>query len=258
MKVALEIRAGRPRAMEFAENLSDRIRRSGGTVITDAETAPDVVIAVGGDGTMLAAVRHALAFDSPVLGFNLGTLGFLTEAEPDDLDPIVTRLIAGDFEISERMTVAASIGGVSALGINDVVVEKVDTTRLVSLEVVVDDAEFATYHADGLVIATPTGSTAYSFSAGGPLVDPLLDALVMTPVASHSLFERSIVLPPQSQIDITVTKDRLVRVNVDKCDLGELGEGETVSITRGDRKARFITFGAPSFPELVKDKFDLD
>ena len=258
MKFALEIRAGRPRAIEFAENLSDRISRSGGTVITDAETTPDVVIAVGGDGTMLAAVRHALAFDAPVLGFNLGTLGFLTEAEPPDLDPVVARLIAGDYEILERMTVAASIGGVSALGINDVVVEKIDTTRLISLEVVIDDAEFGTYHADGLVIATPTGSTAYSFSAGGPLVDPLLDALVMTPVASHSLFERSMVLPAQSQIDVTVTKDRLVRVNVDKCDLGDLGEGETVSITRGDRDARFITFGAPSFPELVKDKFGLD
>ena len=258
MKFALEIRAGRPRAIEFAENLSERIRRSGGTVITDAETTPDVVIAVGGDGTMLAAVRHALAFDAPVLGFNLGTLGFLTEAEPPDLYPVVARLIAGDYEIVKRMTVAASIGGVSALGINDVVVEKIDTTRLISLEVVVDDEEFVTYHADGLVIATPTGSTAYSFSAGGPLVDPLVDALVMTPVASHSLFERSMVLPAQSQIDVTVTKDRLVRVNVDKCDLGELGEGETVSITRGDRDARFITFGAPSFPELVKDKFGLD
>ena len=258
MKFALETRAGRPAAMEFAERLVAEIKRQKSEVIADVETAPDLVVAVGGDGTMLAAVRRSIAWNVPVLGFNLGTLGFLTEAEATDLEMVVTRLVNNDFEVENRMTVAATIGGVTALGLNDVVVEKIDTTRLVNLDVVIDGSPFTTYRADGLVVATPTGSTAYSFSAGGPLVAPGVDVLVMTPVASHSLFDRSLVLPGASKIDITVSRDRLVKVNVDKCDLGELGEGETVRIERGDRPAHFVSFGATSFPTVVRDKFGLN
>jgi len=139
-----------------------------------------------------------------------------------------------------------------------VVVEKIDTTRLVSLDVVIDGVPFTTYRADGLVVATPTGSTAYSFSAGGPLVAPGVDVIIMTPVASHSLFDRSLVLPSSSKIDITVSRDRLVKVNVDKGALGQLGEGDTVRIKRGNRPARFVSFGASSFPTVVRDKFGLD
>ena len=258
MKFALETRAGRPAAMEFADRLVAEIERHGSQVVADMETAPDVVVAVGGDGTMLAAVRRSVAWDVPVLGFNLGTLGFLTEAEATDLEPVVAGLVGGDFEVEERMTVAATINEVTALGVNDVVVEKIDTTRLVNLDVVIDGSPFTTYRADGLVFATPTGSTAYSFSAGGPLVAPEVDAIIMTPVASHSLFDRSLVLPGSSKIDVTVSRDRLVKVNVDKCDLGQLGEGETVRIERGQRPARFVSFGATSFPTVVKRKFGLD
>ena len=258
MKFALETRAGRPAAKEFADRLVAEVKRHGSEVVDDVETAPDVVIAAGGDGTMLAAVRRSLGFDVPVLGFNLGTLGFLTEAEEEDLEQVVARLVEGAFEVEERMTVAATIGGVTALGVNDVVVEKIDTTRLVTLDVAIDSSPFTTYRADGLVVATPTGSTAYSFSAGGPLVAPGVDVLIMTPVASHSLFDRSLVLPGSSNVDITVSRDRLVKVNVDKCDLGELREGETVRIRRGDRPARFVSLGGSSFPSVVRDKFGLD
>lgn len=258
MKFALETRAGRPAAMEFAERLSAEIERHGSEVVGDPESPPDVVIAVGGDGTMLAAVRRSVAWDVPVLGFNLGTLGFLAEAEASDLESVIAGLVAGEFEVEERMTVAATIGGVRALGVNDVVVEKIDTTRLVNLDVVIDGSAFTTYRADGLVVATPTGSTAYSFSAGGPLVTPGIDMMVMTPVASHSLFDRSLVLPGSSKIDVTVSRDRLVKVNVDKCDLGQLHEGESVRIERGDRPARFVSFGDASFPTVIRKKFGLD
>ena len=258
MKFSLHVRGGRPATREFAERLSHEIERAGGSVSEDPETAPDMVLAVGGDGTMLAAVQTAVAWDVPVLGFNLGTLGFLTEAEPDDLSDVIERLTSRDYEVEARLTVAASIGGVKAIGVNDVVVEKIDSTRLVSLTVVVDGTEFATYRADGLIIATPTGSTAYSFSAGGPVVDPHVDALVLTPVASHSLFDRPMVLPADAQLDITVRRDRLVRVNVDKTDLGQMGEGETVRISKGERAAQFVTFGSTTFPGLVREKFGLD
>jgi NAD+ kinase len=258
MRFAVHVRKGRPAIEEFAARLGEEIASNGGETTNNREVAPDMVLAVGGDGTMLGAVQNAVTWDVPVLGFNLGTLGFLTEAEPDDLAEVVKRLVSGDFEVEERLTVAAAIGGVEAVGVNDVVVEKVDSTRLVSLSVVIDGSEFATYRADGLIVATPTGSTAYSFSAGGPVVDPRVDALVLTPVASHSLFDRPIVIPAESQIDVTVSRDRLVRVNVDKSDLGEIGEGETVRIVKGQRPARFVTFRSTTFPELVRQKFGLE
>lgn len=258
MKFALHVRSGRPGTAEFADRLTAEIDKSGGAVVDDPEVLPDMVIAVGGDGTMLGAVQRAVAWDVPVLGFNLGTLGFLAEAEPGDLTEVVKRLTSMDFEVESRLTVAASIGGVKAVGINDVVVEKIDTTRLVSLSVTIDGTQFADYRADGLIIATPTGSTAYSFSAGGPIVDPHVDALVLTPVASHSLFDRSLVLPADGAIEVTVRRDRLVRVNVDKTDLGQIGGGETVRIVRGDRPAQFVTFGTRTFPGLVRQKFGLD
>ena len=257
MRVALQVRAARPAAEQFSKRLADELQAAGVVVSTEPGVAADLVIAVGGDGTMLAAVQDALQWDVPVVGFNLGTLGFLTAAEPGDLTTVVRRLVGGDYEVDERLTVTAAVGGNSARGVNDVVVEKVDSTRLVSLSVVIDGIEFTTYRADGLIIATPTGSTAYAFSAGGPIVDPDVEALVLIPVASHALFDRSIVLPPDSRIDVTVATDRAVRVNVDKSDLGEIGDGDTVEVRAGERPARFVSFGGSPFPRLVREKFGL-
>lgn len=216
-----------------------------------------MVLGVGGDGTMLVAARIALEDDVPVLGFNLGTLGFLTEAEPSDLETVVPRLLHGDYEVEKRMTVSARAGDREEIGLNDVVIEKIDTTRLVSLDVVIDGSPLTTQRADGLIVATPTGSTAYSFSAGGPLLDPAMSALVVTPVAAHSLFDRSIVVPGDSVIEATVTLDRQVRVNVDKEGLGSLSEGDRVLIRAGERPSRFVTLGHRSFASLIREKFGL-
>lgn len=219
--------------------------------------SPDMVLAVGGDGTMLVAARIALDGDVPVLGFNLGTLGFLTEAEPADLEQVVPRLLEGRYQIEERMTVLARADEREETGLNDVVIEKIDTTRLVSLDVVIDGAPLTTQRADGLIVASPTGSTAYSFSAGGPVLDPAMQALVITPVATHSLFDRSIVVPGSSRIEVTVLTDRMVRVNVDKEGLGTLGEGDRVAISAGRRPSRFVTLGDRSFATLIREKFGL-
>jgi NAD+ kinase len=257
LKFALHIRTGRPEIDVFAGRLQEEIEQAGASIVATGET-PEMVLAVGGDGTMLGAARIAHDWDVPVLGFNLGTLGFLTEAEPEDLAEVVRRLVAGGYEIDERLTITASIEDNSGVGVNDVVIEKIDSTRLVNLEVVIDGTEFATYRADGLIIATPTGSTAYSFSAGGPVVDPGVDALVLTPVAAHSLFDRPVVIPAESEILVTVRRDRPVRVNVDKTVLGHITDGDQVRVGRGDRPARFVTFGGKTFPGLVRDKFGLD
>ena len=257
MKIALEVRQGRrPRAAELADIFASKLESAGGQIV-DTDEIPEMVVAFGGDGTMLAAVRRALAHGVPVLGFNLGTVGFLAEAEPDDLDSVVRRLVAGDYQIEDRLTVTASVDGVSATGVNDVVVEKVDSQRLVSLLVRVDGRDFITYRADGLIIATPTGSTAYSFSAGGPLVDPSIDALVVTPVAAHSLFDRSMVFPAGTEIQVAVATDRPVNVTVDKADLGEMSEDQVAIVRRGAEPARFVTFDQRGFSDTLKAKFEL-
>jgi NAD+ kinase len=258
LKFGLRIRSGRAAIDEFARRLQTEIEAVGGQVVIEDDVAPEMMLAVGGDGTMLVAVHDALEWDVPVLGFNLGTLGFLTEADPDTLGQVVSRLAAGDYDVVDRLTLSASVRGVSEQGINDVVVEKIDSTRLVELEVVVDGTRFTTYRADGLIVATPTGSTAYSFSAGGPIIDPGVDALVLTPVAAHSLFDRPLVLPASSEITVTVLRDRPVRVNVDKEVLGQIGGGDSVTIQRGLRPAHFVTFDSRSFPGLVRDKFGLE
>jgi NAD+ kinase len=257
MKFALEVRQGPENALVFSEKLRASIASVGGEVLEGAER-PDVVIAVGGDGTVLAAAQRALAHDVPVLGFNLGTMGFLAEAEPEDLEWVLERLLAGDYDVAERMTIRATVSGQTATGVNDVVVEKVDSQRLIHLDVAVNGERFVTYRADGLIVATPTGSTAYSFSARGPLVDPELNAMILTPVSAHSLFDRTLVLPARSRLSIVVQRDRPVKVTVDKIDMGHLTAGLTVDIEQGERPARFVRFGQRSFPGLVKEKFGLD
>jgi NAD+ kinase len=257
VRISLHVRSGRPTITEFATGLRRAIEEAGSEIVTVEGEKPDMVLAVGGDGTMLGAARRALAWDVPVLGFNLGTLGFLARAEPSEMESVVGRLLSGEFEVDERLTVSADIGAGAQDGVNDVVVEKIDSTRLVSLEVVVDEIPFTTYRADGLIVATPTGSTAYSFSAGGPVVDPGVSALVLTPVAAHSLFDRPIVLPADSKITVKVRGDRPVRVNVDKTSLGNIGDGGSVAISAGSKPARFVTFGPVGFPGLVREKFGL-
>jgi NAD+ kinase len=269
MKVRLVVHEGRQDVSGFAHQFIESADRAGLSVIADEAMAktvgadvantgiPDMVVAVGGDGTMLAAVQVALAHGVPLFGFNLGTIGFLTEVEPDDLEMVVNALAEGSFTTVSRMGITAALNGNSVSGLNDVVVEKIDTLRLVQLEVEVDGEPFVTYRADGLIVATPTGSTAYSFSAGGPLVDHSIEAILLTPVASHSLFARTMVLSPDATIRVTVNRERPVRVSVDKERLGEADTGEVVEITRSADPIRFVRFGPHSFPRAVTEKFRL-
>ena len=257
MKFSLEVRHGPEEARAFAETLRESIVSLGGEVVDSKQSSPDLVLAVGGDGTMLAGTQQALAHDVPILGFNLGTMGFLAEAETADVKAVVKRLIAGDYDTAQRMTVTATVNGQSVTGVNDVVVEKVDSQRLIHLDVAVNGAHFLTYRADGLIVATPTGSTAYSFSAGGPLVDPDLSALILTPVAAHSLFDRTLVLPPATKLAITVGSDRPVKVTVDKMGLGHLGSAQTVEIERGVHDAQFVRLRRRPFTGLLTEKFGL-
>jgi len=274
MKLALILHPDRDSAAELAAELAAGAARRGIQVTAepaDAARVPgtsirnpgepldaDVVIAVGGDGTVLQAVRVALAADLPVLGVNAGHLGFLTRVEPGLLQEALDALAAGGWPESHRMTLTARVAGKPpVVGLNDVVVEKAVSQHVVKISVTVGAERLVSYRADAVLVATPTGSTAYTFSAGGPLVDPALEVLVITAVAPHNLFARPMVLRPDQHLRLTVDDDRPARVNVDGRTLSMLAPGEQVEVARGERAARFVELWPRNFAVAVREKFHL-
>lgn len=236
----------------------------------DAEV--DVVISIGGDGTMLRAARHAVSRSAELIGINLGRLGYLAEIEPNAWEAALAAYLAGDYSVTERMLVCSKAFPVGSdgpgtdggaplelpSGLNEIVIEKLAMGRMVELSVAIDGQEFTTYHADGIIIATPTGSTAYSLSARGPVVAPSHRALVVTAVSPHSLFDRSLVLEPTSTVEVTVCSDRVAAVAVDGEHQVDLAPGSVVQVTADRRPARFVTFGDRNFHQILKAKFGLN
>jgi len=217
----------------------------------------DVAVSLGGDGPMLRTVDLVSDQQVPVIGVNLGHLGYLTEVDPSKLTVALKRFLAGSYQLSERMrlVVEGATGRWPAL--NEAVLGKTPTGQIVHVAVSIDGAAFTTYHADGLIIATPTGSTAYAWSAGGPLVSPDHSALLLAPVAPHMLFDRALVLPPTTTVRLEVTGDRPAALSVDGRNVAELGDGDVITCTRADTPARLVTFDPTSFLDIVKAKFGL-
>lgn len=232
-------------------------------------TVPDLAVSIGGDGTMLRSFDLVAAAGVPVLGVNVGHLGYLTEFEPAQLTDMVAAALGGLLDVSERMMVSAtarrasdadpddSDEGVSWTGLNEVVLEKRDPGHTVRLEVRLDGDVFATYAADGLIVSTPTGSTAYSLSAGGAVVAPTHSSLQVTPVAPHMLFDRSLLLPPDTEIGIRVVSERPALAAVDGRSASLLATGDELVVTRAPYDARFVTVGGDSFHRVLKHKFGL-
>jgi NAD+ kinase len=197
-----------------------------------------------------------------VLGVNVGQLGYLAEVEPGDLDAVLERLLADEFDVEERMVLEVTVGSRGAasgrwFALNEAVIEKARTGRLARLEVTINGTFFTTYAADGVIIATPTGSTAYSFSARGPIVSPRHRCILLTPVSPHMLFDRSLVLDAEEELRFTVTDDRNVVLTLDGVEAGELAAGDTVTCTAGPKPARVVTFGPRDFHQILKAKFGL-
>lgn len=225
-----------------------------------------LVVSLGGDGTMLRAVDLVADRDVPVLGINLGQLGYLTEVEPAGLRMALKRYLAGSYDIEQRMRLAVTIDAPSGAGpasgtfsaLNEAVVGKTPAGQVVRLRVSINGESLMTYYADGIIVATPTGSTAYAWSAGGPIMAPTHQALLLTPVAPHTIFDRSLVLDPLSVIRLEVIGDRSATLSVDGTNLGQLEAGDAVVCTAADRPARLVTFGPRNFINILKTKFGLD
>jgi NAD+ kinase len=216
----------------------------------------------------------------PVVGVNVGQLGYLTEVEPPGLRMALKRFLAGSYEVEERMMLQVAVdtrqplddgaampsGDTSRrprgdpstyLALNEAVLEKTPMGHTVRLGVSIDGEMFTPYAADGLIVATPTGSTAYAFSARGPIVEPIHRCLLMTPVSPHMLFDRSLVLAPEARLRIEVVGDRPATLSVDGHNLGTLHRGDAVTMTAAAESARFVTFGPRNFLRILKTKFGL-
>jgi NAD+ kinase len=222
----------------------------------------DVVISLGGDGTMLRTVDLVYEAGVAVLGVNVGQLGYLAEVEPPDLDLALERLVTGEYDVDERMVLAVDVvsSGPAAgrwFALNEAVLEKLHTGRLARLEVEINGTSFTTYAADGVIVATPTGSTAYSFSARGPIVSPRMRCLLLTPVSPHMLFDRSLVLGAEESVRFVVSDARSVTLTADGLELGELAAADTVTCSAGPLPARIVTLGRRDFHQILKAKFGL-
>ncbi len=222
----------------------------------------DVALSLGGDGTMLRAVDRVYAAGAAILGVNVGQMGYLAEVEPPDVDAALERLVAGDYAVTERMMLQVTVqsAGPAAgtwFGLNEAVLEKVRTERLVRFEVSINGAFFTPYAADGVIVATPTGSTAYSLSARGPIVSPAHRCLLLTPVSPHMLFDRTLVLAPDEVVSFDVVDDRSVALTIDGREIGELALGDVVACTACATSARIITLRPRDFHQILKAKFGL-
>jgi NAD+ kinase len=226
----------------------------------------DVLVVLGGDGTLLRAVTAVADVDVPLVGVNLGKVGFLSRIEAEDLETTLEQLAAGEYGVEERMALAGRIlpgggdgaGGASFTALNDVVVARGSLARVCRLDVSIDGSHLATFVADGLVVASPTGSTGYSFSAGGPILDPSGRSLVVTPIAAYLAAIRSVVASPTQVVTCRVLDAYEALVSIDGREDLPLAVGDVVEVRAFGRAIRFVVpRDTPPFWDLLRHKVEL-
>ena len=223
----------------------------------DAGDRVDALVSLGGDGTLLRCAQYAAACDAPLLGINMGRLGFLAETEPEALEDALRLLLSGEYQTEERAMLAVRMpDGEDRVALNDVVITRGGYARLITMRVLVDGEEVGSYHADGLIVATPTGSTGYSLSAGGPIISPRVDCTVITPVCAHSLQHRPVVVPGSAVISVQLHSDdeMTASLQVDGQSCAMLQNGGSVDIRRAAHSVRLVRLKQERFFEVVHHK----
>jgi NAD+ kinase len=263
--VARELIASGFEVRVIAAEVGDLSLPEGVTPVDDPDAAEgaEIVFALGGDGTFLRAAELARPAKAPLLGINLGKVGFLAEAETGDLDHAVRAIVDGTYSVHERLTldVRAEYDGrliADSWALNEVSVEKGQRAQMLELLVDVDGRPLSRYGCDGVVCATPTGSTAYAFSAGGPVVWPEVEALLLVPISAHALFSKPLVTAPTSTFVITV--DPYTSFAVLCCDgrrSWDLPPGARVTVERGELPVRLVRLGPRPFTDTLVAKFAL-
>ena len=231
-----------------------------GQPLEHAVAGVDLCIVLGGDGTMLATARAIGARPTPILGINLGQLGFLTELHPEQLDPALAEILGGEFQVQERSRLAVTHlhgNGETAVGLvlNDAVVtQSRDVARIIELESRVDGRRLARYRADGLIVSTPTGSTAYNLSAGGPLIDAGVAAMILTPICPHMLSMRPQVLPDMTPVEVRLTSPDPAQLTLDGQVGIDLAPGDGIRVIRSESSARFVVSSGHDPFETLRNK----
>jgi NAD+ kinase len=277
--VGIVVKRDRPEALEIGATLTGWLRDRRKKALAEPAAAEvigaealsreelvrraDLIVVLGGDGTLLGIARKVGRRETPILGINLGGLGFLTEASTSEAKQALERVLAGDYETDRRITLEAEIvrgSGRSAevvqrfLAVNDVVFNKGPLGRMLQLEVTAEGERFCEYRADGLIISTPTGSTAYALSAGGPIVYPSLGVLVLAPICPHTLSNRPVVLPDSFEIEVRVkSSDHDSTLIIDGQEPAQLSAADCVRIRRGRYAVVLIRSAHPYF-EIWRDK----
>ncbi|MEA2487311.1 MAG: kinase [Actinomycetota bacterium] len=246
---------GKPDSGHIETELAAEVRKRGATV-DDAD--PDLVIALGGDGTVLRAAQVAHRSNALLVGINLGSLGYLTEVDGTEGGRALDRIFAGDFSIESRLMLDCRIeDGDAFVALNEVLVDRAER-HLVKIAVHVDGEYLATFNADGALVATPTGSTAYALSAGGPVVSPRAECLIVVPVSPHMIFARPFVLAPEARVRMEVTSEGAdATLSVDGSTGCSAPRGTVLSVGRHERALRVVRLGGPDFIQRLRIKLDL-
>lgn len=242
---------------EKAAELLDRMDLTTSVRLEDI----DVLLVFGGDGTLLSAARRAVMYGIPILGVNAGHLGFLTELEANQLESALDALVRKEYSLEERMFIACKVVRNNCVvaeyrALNDVVITRGTFARIIQLATYVDDQPVVEYQADGIIIATPTGSTAYSLSAGGPIVVPQLDCLIITPICPHTLAARSVIVRHDSQVKVKVAANhRDMMLTID----GQVGfplqSGDCIETSQANVKAKFVKLQGRDFFSILNNRF---
>lgn len=227
-------------------DLDDNINHPNAVSRSVISKTVDIILVLGGDGTFIGMARLACKYGVPILGINLGRLGFLTEIATDEIYQMMDRILSGDYEVEDRHMLAAKVktssGKVRSYELlNDVVINKGALARIMDLAIYIDGAHVTTYRADGIILATPTGSTAYSLSAGGPIVAPGLNVTIVTPICPHTLTNRPLVVSGDAKIDIKIISEEQDSYLTLDGQIGiKLKGGDTVSVRISDKTAKLI------------------
>ncbi len=279
MKVAFHVNLTRSHAFEVTCNVVAELKRLGAQVLMplelktgfshlnvsfmpneEAVSSCDALIAVGGDGTFIHAAHDAAKYDKEILGINAGNLGFLAGLEKQELH-LLSSLTEGNYEIDKRMMLCAEhyINGELVSKnycLNDVVIARGVSMRMCDINVVCDGNGSFAYHADGLIVATPTGSTAYSLSSGGPVVDPSIESIIITPICTHSLFSRSIIFRPETKLELSVGNCGLCLplLSCDGESAIEITPESKILVRRAHRNSKIIRIKADGFTDILYSK----
>ena len=235
--------------------LFERMEESGRQIFDSCDAQGcEAILSVGGDGTLLRANTLSMELDLPLLGVNIGRVGFLAELEMEQLEEAFEKLARDEYTIQERMMLKITVGDRQAFALNDVVVSRGGYSRLIAMDAFVDEDLVGHFLADGLIVSTPTGSTGYSLSAGGPIICPEVECMLLTPVCAHSLQHRPVVTSALQKVSIKLTDAVQAMVSVDGQENFLLLADETLTVTRASRSARFIRLEPRSFFSTIRIK----